>query len=114
MQEQLEALALRLEELEAQLAQPETYADPKRLADLTRERKRLEPIVARHRAWVAAGHDLAGLEPLLADPEWVNKLRNGQAAQIHRCVRCNKKCLGGLMAHQGTRCIYDSLAQKKN
>ena len=69
MQEQLEALALRLEELETQLAQPETYADPKRLADLTRERKRLEPIVARHRAWVAAGHDLAGLEALLADPE---------------------------------------------
>lgn len=48
--------------------------------------------------------------PLLADPEWVNKLQNGQAKQIHRCVRCNKKCLGGLMAHQGTRCIYDSKA----
>ena len=48
--------------------------------------------------------------PLLADPEWVNKLQNGQAKQIHRCVRCNKKCLGGLMAHQGTRCIYDPKA----
>lgn len=33
--------------------------------------------------------------PLLADPDLVNKLKNGQAAQIHRCVRCNKKCLGG-------------------
>ena len=69
MREQLEALALRLEELEAQLAQPETYADPKRLADLTRERKRLEPVVARYRAWTAAGDELAGLEALLADPE---------------------------------------------
>ncbi len=69
MQEQLEALALRLEELETQLAQPETYADPKRLADLTRERKQLEPVVARYRAWTAAGHELAGLETLLADPE---------------------------------------------
>ena len=51
--------------------------------------------------------------PLLADPDLVNKLKNGQAAQIHRCVRCNKKCLGGLMAHQGTRCIYDALRAKE-
>ena len=50
---------------------------------------------------------------LLADPDWVNKLKNGQAEQIHRCVRCNKKCLGGLMAHQGTRCIYDALREKE-
>ena len=50
---------------------------------------------------------------LLADPDWVNKLKNGQAEQIHRCVRCNKKCLGGLMAHQGTRCIYDDLRKKE-
>ena len=28
---------------------------------------------------------------LLADPDWVNKLKNGQAEQIHRCLRCNKK-----------------------
>lgn len=45
--------------------------------------------------------------PLLADPELVSKLKSGHPEQIHRCVRCNKKCLGGLMAHQGTRCIYD-------
>ena len=44
---------------------------------------------------------------LLADPDWVNKLKNGHADQIHRCVRCNKKCLGGLMQHQGTHCIYE-------
>ena len=50
---------------------------------------------------------------LLADPDWVNKLKNGQAEQIHRCVRCNKKCLGGLTAHQGTRCIYDDLQKKE-
>ena len=50
---------------------------------------------------------------LLADPDWVNKLKNGQAKQIHRCLRCNKKCLGGLMAHQGTRCVYDALREKE-
>ena len=50
---------------------------------------------------------------LLADPAWVKKLENGQKAQIHRCIRCNKKCLGGLMVHQGTRCIYDALREKQ-
>ena len=50
---------------------------------------------------------------LLADPEWVNKLQKGRAKTIHRCVRCNKKCLGGLMAHQGTRCIYDARREEK-
>ena len=50
---------------------------------------------------------------LLADPDWVNKLKNGQAEQIHRCLRCNKKCLGGLTAHQGTHCVYDALREKE-
>lgn len=44
---------------------------------------------------------------LLADPEWPNKVASGQIKEIHRCVRCNKKCLGGLQQHQGTHCIYE-------
>ena len=44
---------------------------------------------------------------LLADPEWPNKVAAGQCKEIHRCVRCNKKCLGGLQQHQGTHCIYE-------
>ena len=50
---------------------------------------------------------------LLADPDWVNKLSAGQEKSIHRCIRCNKKCLGGLMAHQGTGCIYDAARKKE-
>ena len=49
MQEQLTKLALRLEELETQLAQPETYGDPALLAALTRERKELVPLVETFR-----------------------------------------------------------------
>ena len=44
---------------------------------------------------------------LLADPEWPNKVAADQCKEIHRCVRCNKKCLGGLQLHQGTHCIYE-------
>lgn len=46
---------------------------------------------------------------LLADPAWPNKAASGQVQAIHRCVRCNKKCLGGLQQHQGTHCIYEKM-----
>ncbi|SJZ51520.1 2,4-dienoyl-CoA reductase [Anaerorhabdus furcosa] len=44
---------------------------------------------------------------LIADPNWVNKVINNQADQIHTCVRCNKKCLGGMQEHKGVHCIYE-------
>ncbi|MGI6031412.1 MAG: bilirubin reductase [Eubacteriales bacterium] len=44
---------------------------------------------------------------LIADPEWPNKVAAGKTESIHRCVRCNRKCLGGMMAHQGVHCIYE-------
>ena len=40
---QLNKAALRFEELETQLAQPETYADPDQVARLNREQKELAP-----------------------------------------------------------------------
>ena len=44
---------------------------------------------------------------LIADPEWPNKVCSGRAGEIHRCIRCNQKCLGGMMAHKGVHCIYE-------
>ena len=44
---------------------------------------------------------------LTADPAWPRKVQEGRVNEIHRCVRCNKKCLGGMMAHQGVHCIYE-------
>lgn len=44
---------------------------------------------------------------LTADPAWPKKVQEGRVNEIHRCVRCNKKCLGGMMAHQGVHCIYE-------
>lgn len=48
---------------------------------------------------------------LIADPEWPNKVFSGRIQELKRCVRCNKACLGGLMAHQGTHCIYERKEQ---
>ncbi len=45
---------------------------------------------------------------IIADAQWVNKVAQGRPQDIRRCVRCNQKCLGGMMQHQGVHCIYDN------
>ena len=45
---------------------------------------------------------------LLADAQWPDKLMQGQGESIHRCVRCNRECLGGIQQHKGVHCIYDN------
>lgn len=49
---------------------------------------------------------------LIADPDWPNKVFSGKTGEIRRCIRCNKKCLGGIMAHQGVHCIYEKETKK--
>ena len=44
---------------------------------------------------------------LIADPAWPQKVAQGRADTIRRCIRCNKACLGGMLAHQGVHCIYE-------
>ena len=46
---------------------------------------------------------------LIADPNWVNKVQQEQFNAIHRCIRCNKKCLGGMYDHKGVHCIYEGV-----
>lgn len=70
MQQRLKTIALRLEELEAQLAQPETYADADLLSRLTKEQKKLLPVVTQYRQYEKKCRELAGLTDLLADPEY--------------------------------------------
>lgn len=69
MQEQLTKLRLRLEEVEATLSQPETYENPKLVADLNREQKELLPIAEKFHAYEEKQRELEGLTELLSDPE---------------------------------------------
>lgn len=59
-------------------------------------------------------HCAAMSRQLIADPAWPEKVRTGQADTIHRCVRCNKECLGGMMAHRGVHCIYEKTERKEH
>lgn len=44
---------------------------------------------------------------LIADPDWPKKTMTGHARDIRRCVRCNRACLDGMMAHKGVHCIFE-------
>lgn len=44
---------------------------------------------------------------LIADPDWPKKVMEGRAQDIRLCVRCNRACLGGMMAHKGVHCIFE-------
>ena len=68
MEEKLKRAALRLQEVELLLSQPEVYADPARLRDLTKEQKELEPVVIAFRELEAARDMQREAEGMLADP----------------------------------------------
>ena len=70
MLDKLKAVALRYEDLQAQLGNPVIYGNAERLRAVTRESKELEPVVAAYRAYEQARADFAGAEELLHDPDF--------------------------------------------
>ena len=69
MLNKLEAVASRYEELCARSEQPDFYADPKKAAQLLREKNDLEPIVEAYHAYRQAEQDMADAQELMSDPE---------------------------------------------
>ena len=70
MLDKLKALALRREDLEAQLSDPAVYGDAERLKRINRELKELNPVVETYQAYRQAAADLSAAEELLRDPEF--------------------------------------------
>jgi peptide chain release factor 1 len=66
---QLARLAMRLEELDAMLADPKVASDIQRLRTLAREQAQVASIVERFRALQRRERDLSDSHELLADPE---------------------------------------------
>ncbi len=69
MLEKVKEIALRYEDLQAQLADPSVYGDAERLRRVSREGKELEAVAAAYRAYEQAAADHAAAEALLSDPE---------------------------------------------
>lgn len=45
---------------------------------------------------------------LIADPEWANKVLAGKPEAINKCIRCNGKCIQGMMKQSGVYCYRES------
>ncbi len=69
MLEKWKDLALRYEDLEAQLGNPAVYGDAEKLRRVNRELKELAPVVEAYRAFQAAENRRREAEELLHDPE---------------------------------------------
>ena len=59
----------RLADLDRRLGEPATLAEPRRLQELGRERRRLEPLVAKAREVDRLRADVAADRDLLAGPD---------------------------------------------
>lgn len=46
---------------------------------------------------------------LLSEPEWVNKVQNGKAAEIMPCIGCHEGCLWQMIAGEPTSCALNPL-----
>lgn len=91
MLEKLKEIALRYEDLQAQLADSGVYGDAVRLRDVTRELKELEPIVAAYHAWRAAQASRADAEELLHDPDLRELAQEEFAAARAECERLERE-----------------------
>ncbi|MDH5539961.1 MAG: peptide chain release factor 1 [Rhizobacter sp.] len=69
LRQQFERLAMRLNELDATLADPAVASDMKRFRELTREHAEVSSLVERFQCFGQRERDLAGAQVLLADPE---------------------------------------------
>ena len=69
MEEKLQALCNKYEELCAKSEQPDFYSDPKKAARLLREKNDLEPIVNAWQSYRQAQADMQEAQELMADPD---------------------------------------------
>jgi peptide chain release factor 1 len=69
MQNKLQQLATRLQEIDTHLSSPDAARDLNRLRSLGQERSEIEPVVTRFHEYNRAAADLLGAQDLLSDPD---------------------------------------------
>jgi 2,4-dienoyl-CoA reductase-like NADH-dependent reductase (Old Yellow Enzyme family)/thioredoxin reductase len=60
--------------------------------------------------------DLIGLgRPLIADPEWPDKVRAGKLSELRQCIRCNQGCFAALRdpRRKWISCMYNPVAGRE-
>lgn len=72
-----------------------------------------DPVVAE-RALALGQADLIGVgRPLIADPDYPVKAREGRAEEIRHCVACNQGCLARMFFDQPIECLVNGTAGRE-
>lgn len=82
MFEQLAAVAQRYDEITARLSDPAVFSDQAGYTSLSKEHKRLEPVVETYRAYLAAGKREEEARELLSSPEADGELKELAAEEL--------------------------------
>jgi peptide chain release factor 1 len=72
----------RLDELDAQMAEPSFYANARKAADVSREQQKLAQLVADYKAYQKVGIELEEAQALLKDPSADAELKELAAAEL--------------------------------
>jgi len=100
MQDQLEALEAKYQEVEAQLQDPEFMGDPKRLIELARLRAEMEPVVAAWAAQRSLIKQLGEAEAMASDKETDPELRElaqGEIPELKKSIQTGEEYLRRLL-----------------
>jgi peptide chain release factor 1 len=92
MQEKLEKILNRAEEIDALLASPEVYSDPSSYAALMREKRSLEPVLGAYAKLADAQSRIDGAKELMADRE-LRDLAQEELAQAERDLESARAAL---------------------
>jgi peptide chain release factor 1 len=100
MQDQLEALEAKYQEVEAQLQDPEYMGDPKRLIELARLRAEMEPVVAAWAAQRGLIKQLDEAEAIASDKDADGELRElaqSEVPELKKSIQAGEENLRRLL-----------------
>ena len=93
----------RLDELNAQMAEPSFYANPRRAAEVTREQQKLALLVADHHAFEKLGREITEAQALARDPAGDPAFKELAAQELpglaHRRAILHRPEGRGILAH---------------
>ena len=72
----------RLDELDAQMADPSFYANPRKAAEVSREQQKLQQMVADFRTYEKTSREIVEAQTLVKDPAGDAELKELAAAEL--------------------------------
>ena len=66
-----------------------------------------DPVEAERTLTLGQADIIGQCRTQLADPDWVNKVADGKAELLRKCVACNQGCLANVFSYKPCRCLVN-------